>query len=249
MTPLIWRQAVQSVHLIQDQYAGRTHLHGDGICMMSCRKVGHTNYISFRGSSHLKDWLRNLSRDQVNSQWGRVHGGVKRSLDKNLGLLYQIIQPRYFEHYVLCGHSAGGAYAQLMAGDMLMSGVVNPSHISILTFGSQLVGDETFKTILGHRIQDHYNFVYESDPVPGLPRLASWDTYIKPWKWLGVYDSRYRSTGQMIWFNGKKWTDNKGFFSSVKTFFTQRARLLGDFFHDHMFDNYFNEVARAGSTY
>lgn len=250
MPSIPWKSAAIAVDVINDQYNKTIFMFGDGDFVASIRKVGKVTYVVFRGSADVSDWYRNVQFDQVKHPWGRVHGGVYNSIQKNLDSFLTELKPQYFDSYVFCGHSAGGAYAQLIAAEMLLMGAISPSCISVVTFGSQRVGDRDFKKCIESKLPEHFAFVHESDPVPGLPRSSSWFSFLSPLQRILQWKHRYKETGNLVWYDGSMWKQKKNPWDSFVTYLTHRKGLiLGDFLQDHKFTNYYHEVKRAGSSH
>lgn len=241
-----WTQARHAVELCRDQYAGLLDMTGDGDFMVSRRRIGTTVYVVFRGSVDLSDWLRNLCREQMNHPWGRVHKGTYTSLLNNEAVFVDFVRPSYYTHHVFCGHSAGGAYAQLAASLMLMAGMISPAEIDVVTFGSQRVGNDSFAGVLDKRVNAHTAFVYESDPVPGLPKLSSWRSYLNPRQLINDFAEGYVRSGKLQWFNGRTWLSKRTTWGSLKTYVFERTGwLVGDFLQDHKHENYVRSVLKG----
>jgi hypothetical protein len=106
-------------------------------------------YVVFRGSVTAFDWITNMqagSKDDT-AHGLRVHSGMAGALhrhtykvvDEVQEMLARTNKPENNAKVLLCGHSLGGAYAQLVALELLQKQKQSSRPNKVFTFGSPQV--------------------------------------------------------------------------------------------------------------
>ena len=72
-----------------------------------------------------------------------------------------------FTEILVCGHSLGGALAQLCALNLR---IVTGLPITVYTFGSPRVGGRGFAKLMNERIPNNYRIVMVADPLESVPK-------------------------------------------------------------------------------
>jgi len=149
-----------------------------------------TLYIACRGTSSVSDAVADLQVGlrQVNAgDWlprsARVHAGFHLSLDRLRAPVLGRIEAEGLSTVVFCGHSLGGAVAQLLglAYARRRRAVQEDSYVSkVVTFGSPHVGDKALVSILDDFI-DHQRFFTQGDPIAGVPSRKTKDLRLLWW--------------------------------------------------------------------
>ncbi|MEM6252601.1 MAG: lipase family protein [Cyanobacteria bacterium P01_D01_bin.156] len=153
-------------------------------------------YIVFRGSSADRDWLTNLEFSKWSvaiqeavlhernldypKEYGKSSTGVK--LHKGFTKAYLAVRAEIqaavkasaIPHWVITGHSLGGALAKLCAVDLQYNVGTNAS-FQAYTFGAPRVGNSAFVKSYNLRVPQTWRFVNGNDIVCGLPRR--WQGY------------------------------------------------------------------------
>ena len=162
---------------------------------------------------------------------GRVHRGFKREVDDIWPELEESLRDED-RHVWFCGHSLGGAMAQICAGRCQLSDIAATPR-EVVTFGSPRVGTKRY---IQHAKVRHYRWVNNNDIVTRVPP-----------RWL-----KYRHTGIQMYLdrNGDiakltpaqrgrdRWS---GFWSGLK-------RRKFDHFSDHAIAAYVAYVRRAAES-
>ena len=125
-------------------------------------KYNDLQIVAFRGTEEIHDWLFNLTAIpyRYNKRW--CHGGfvvahksiwkkVRRQLDPN-------------RRTIVCGHSLGGALAELSAHCMK-----DFTDLHLVAFGKPNVFLKSKGPNMGH-LKTQISFIHGSDVVPRLPR-------------------------------------------------------------------------------
>lgn len=128
-----------------------------------------TAVVSFRGSHELRDLFYNADMGLVDyRRHGRVHRGFLIQYESIEDSIREFIERARAEGEVdrveSVGHSLGGALATLFAiggGDL-------PA--SLVTFGSPMVGDDTFAQAQKYKgLSEVLRVVHSNDPIPNAP--------------------------------------------------------------------------------
>jgi len=127
--------------------------------------------IAFAGSNELWDWWRHLfvRRARLRGLRGVVHRGWLADWRKVAGTVVGAWQQEHGrdDTLVICGHSYGGALAQLAAIHFAMR--LPSDQLRLYTYGSPRVGDRGFANTLNGLISRHYRYTIRFDPVVHLP--------------------------------------------------------------------------------
>jgi hypothetical protein len=138
-----------------------------------------TTYLAIRGSFVLEDWIASVQVWPTLQEMGMVHSGwYARMLHLPQHLLVQRIKEGH--RVVICGHSLGGAVAQLLALSMLLcfSGDAAEaevrSRIKCVNFGGPMVvsGNVAVDRVNNHFKDNFVNFVHATDIVPKILSFA-----------------------------------------------------------------------------
>lgn len=133
----------------------------------------YTNYITFRGTSSLQDWLIDLdcstvSPDFYNNEKIQVHNGFYKQYSSiRQHILTFLFQSRH-RKIVVCGHSLGGALATLCALDIVVNLVISTQPI-VVTIGSPRVGNKEFVKLYQTYITNSIRLTNSKDPIPYFP--------------------------------------------------------------------------------
>lgn len=133
------------------------------------------NYIVFRGSRSLSNWLRNFRvfGFSKTNKGSRVHRGFYSAF-KYLSKHIKVEGPTVF-----VGHSLGGDIARIFAEEYDCPAV---------TFGAARCFWKWWGKIPDN--SKHYSIVCDDDPVPKIPRINFKHDYKKPWMLLSDKDGR-----------------------------------------------------------
>ncbi|MEI6408220.1 MAG: lipase family protein [Bacteroidota bacterium] len=134
--------------------------------------AGNEEYLiaCFRGTSNGRDALIDLSffkTDAVGGQ-GRVHKGFQQSLDGVWIRLQEAVETLgASKKLFICGHSLGGALAQLAAHRFVLHG---HQVAGVYVFGSPRVGNQEFKSAYNALLEAQtYLHINNEDIVPQIP--------------------------------------------------------------------------------
>lgn len=144
----------------------------------------HTLYVSCRGTTSRRDWLADFDAQLVaiDNEWlpgtGKVHAGFHRAFQGQVrAVLDQIAREKVEDEItqvVFCGHSLGGAVAQLLglAYSKKQDGTSDDHCAHVVTFGSPRVGDTALGELLDVHTH-HLRLFVAKDPVAGVPSDAT----------------------------------------------------------------------------
>ncbi|CAE7520837.1 yiaY [Symbiodinium sp. CCMP2592] len=158
-------------------------------------RSGSAIYVAFQGTSDLQDAAIDLAAVPDYTRFEEhgigVHSGIAHALEQRgdgvchvvtdvLQALEQHRQPG--ERLVLCGHSLGGGYAQVMAVHLLSR---NVEVAAVRTFGAPHVlvppPDQEDSARLWQKLSSiTQHWVHDWDPVPRLPLCKAWLTDVLP---------------------------------------------------------------------
>lgn len=178
--------------------------------------------VSFSGSADVKDWINDLTFQQVeDNRWGvpgRIHKGFSVALEgewptlalevarqsHHSGLNGGAPKPVY-----ITGHSLGGAMATLTAARLEAMGI---PVAGLYTYAAPRVGDDTFVSFLEEKLDGRmFRFDVNEDIIPRLAPVAdAADDFARllPSS-LGqsladtFRDARYRHAGRLFRFDAK----------------------------------------------
>ncbi|MEM9806011.1 MAG: lipase family protein [Cyanobacteria bacterium P01_D01_bin.56] len=152
-------------------------------------------YIVFRGSDADRDWLTNLDfakwsavtgaiTDEKQLDYPEVYGESSTGVKLHKGFITAYLAVRSeiqskvnassIKHWVVTGHSLGGALAKLCAVD-LQYNLGSEVSMEVYTFGAPRIGNKAFAESYNHRVPKTCRFVNGNDVVCGLPRR--WQGY------------------------------------------------------------------------
>lgn len=133
-----------------------------------------TTLIVIRGTSSLQDWRTNLNirRTRIGE-----HQGFRLAANEIKTQVFNVCHKNKFNNFVIVGHSAGGAIAEIIASDLIVG-----KKLKLITLGQPRAGGSKFNRFLKYTGSRKYRFVYGDDPIP----------HSVPW-WLG-----YRHYGEAI---------------------------------------------------
>lgn len=150
-----------------------------------------TAVVAFRGSEEGQDWVSNV--DIKMNDWAfagdhcYVHGGFYNQYAAQRQDLVDNMQTLYdsgIKHFIVTGHSLGGALAQLGAYDL--GSKFSGAKVDLYTFGSPRVSPSKgnaglpdgskFQTYLSKVVKHQVHITYKEDLVPCLPDTGLWDT-------------------------------------------------------------------------
>ncbi|CAE7254356.1 serA, partial [Symbiodinium necroappetens] len=156
-------------------------------------RSGDAIYLCFRGTDDVQDAAIDFS---VLPDFHRfkeygigVHGGIAHALEQEGDRLCHVVSDvlqalqehrRAGERLVLCGHSLGGAYAQVMAVHLLTRKV---EVTALRTFGTPHVfipGSRETSPLWRQLCSISQHWVRDWDPVPRLPLCKTWLTEVLP---------------------------------------------------------------------
>ena len=147
----------------------------------------NTFVIVFRGSVNKQDWLDDFSFQTVDFYNTNVSIGFLSCLneDKNRQL-------KYNKPIIICGHSLGGAVAQLHAFELALLG----NNVSkVVTFGSPFVGAKSFQEAYDNLLKvNTFRYINGNDIVPKMPPIKFYHT-----------GNQVNIGNKYKWFNPKYW--------------------------------------------
>lgn len=145
----------------------------------------HILYVACRGSKTWHDWLADVQvklEGIDDNEWlpgtGKVHAGFRRAFQAQVEAVLARIALEEDEdeqtEVVFCGHSLGGAVAQLLALAYSKSkgGTPDDHSARVVTFGSPRVGDAALGELLDVHTC-HLRLFVAKDPVAGVPGDAT----------------------------------------------------------------------------
>jgi hypothetical protein len=138
-----------------------------------------TTYLAVRGSFVLEDWGANLQAWPTFQEMGMVHAGwYARMLHLPQHLLIQCIKDGH--RVVICGHSLGGAVAQLLTLSVLQSFAGDAAEAEIrlrikcISFAGPMVisGSVAVDQVNNHYKDNFVTFAHQTDVVPRVLSFA-----------------------------------------------------------------------------
>lgn len=167
-------------------------------------------YVIFRGSDADRDWLTNFDfsrwsavTDAVlddkqldypdvyakSSSGVKMHKGFTRAYLAVRSEIHAMVQASTMSHWVVTGHSLGGALAKLCAVDLQYNFSPDVS-VEVYSFGAPRIGNKAFIESYNRRVPDTWRFVHGNDVVCGLPRR---------WQGYRHVDTRIRFRVKFSW--------------------------------------------------
>lgn len=171
----------------------------------------HTLVIAFRGSQQIQDWFTDFNAWHTTFPYDnfastiQVHKGFITAY-KSIRYQIQAIMAECkssLDRVVVCGHSLGGALAQLCAVDIQYNYGI---YIECYPSGSPAVGNKAWAVSYNKRIPNTTRTYMRNDVVSTLPpkrfgrRLGGYTQVKQPWA-IGPYDFFY---GLKQWFKTKE---------------------------------------------
>jgi len=141
-----------------------------------------TIYITFRGSSSIRNWIEDVEIKKVDYTTFptcncKVHKGFYHS---TLGIIDQIsekiklLKLRYFDYNIIVtGHSYGAAVSQLIAMELLSLGIES----SVYNFGQPRIGDSVYASFVNSQLKNLWRVVHNKDIVPHVPPIKEFDYF------------------------------------------------------------------------
>lgn len=147
-------------------------------CPATLVRLGATLYVACRstrtfeeGIGDFKFSLRPVAGVVGLRSLGRVHTGFLKAFGSQaeyvLARIDALVRAGWVEDVVFCGHSLGGAVAQLL-GVVYAQRRGGAFRSLVVSFGCPRVGDAAFRYTLGRHI-DHTRLYTKKDPIPALP--------------------------------------------------------------------------------
>ena len=133
-------------------------------CKVVIERIGGSFVVAFAGSECMTDWVMNALARSCDFNGCEVHTGfaVQFNSVKNEILRYLSGKPK---KVICCGHSLGGALANLCALDLASIG----HEVQCVTFGSPSVGCDKFHEMFKQKVKESIRVAHFSDPVTWLP--------------------------------------------------------------------------------
>lgn len=138
------------------------------------QRDGDTVYVTFRGTSSFKDVLIDIDirtiriKDKI-----RVHEGFYNQFKSvEIEITKRLIKNLDAKNIIFCGHSLGGALAQLAAA--YYGEILDFSNVICHTFGSPRVGNKYFVEWFSKHVDENVRIENNRDPVPMIPQMAYW---------------------------------------------------------------------------
>ena len=136
-------------------------------------KIDDTIYITFRGTSSLKDATvdLNISRYRIRDRI-KVHEGFYMQFKSvEIELTKRLVHTQA-QKIVFAGHSLGGALAQIAAA--YYGEIFDFAHVACHTFGSPRVGNKYFVEWFSKNVDENVRVMNRRDPVPMIPTFHYW---------------------------------------------------------------------------
>ncbi|MGB3467469.1 MAG: hypothetical protein WBA74_19445 [Cyclobacteriaceae bacterium] len=179
--------------------------------------IDNQMFLAYRGSANSKNWFRDLQYSQIEARpvsKNYAHKGFVAGYNNIRGKIRQHLENQFSGGNLLglhiCGHSLGGALANLCALDMVNNPISGVKLKECVTFGQPRVGNKKFakecdkkigKSQHKRYINSYKPFLFKhTDPVPGQPPVMI--TYMTIW---GPRVAFYQHSGKdyRIVFTGK----------------------------------------------
>lgn len=196
----------------------------------------HKQYICFRGSNDIQDWIANLDYGMHNFWLGKVHSGFY-DLARKIVVEVQVKCIKGVQT-IVCGHSLGGALAVLMP---LMLKTCNIPIISVRTFGQPRVFDQEAINNLKDSYPNYVRVINNIDGVPDIPISNKKLFGYKKEDKANKKRIKYKHFGKVIYIDRKDKVHNNlpDFFRSwdrIKSWVTMEEKA--EFAKDHDMNRY-----------
>ena len=132
-------------------------------------------YAVFSGPAHLSSIASDLVKVQTESgSCGMINGAYAEFCERIEPHITHILTETLLEYdAIICtGHSLGGACATICS--LVLSGIFPDRTVICVTFGSPMVGDETFSSRFTECVHQSLRFVNADDPVTVMPSLGGY---------------------------------------------------------------------------
>lgn len=137
-------------------------------------RVGDTVYVTFRGTSSIKDASIDLtlSRYRIKNKV-RVHEGFYTQFKSiEIEITKRLVHHSDASKIIFAGHSLGGALAQIAAA--YYGEIFDYSFVACHTFGSPRVGNTHFVEWFSKHVDENVRVSNRFDPVPMVPTMHYW---------------------------------------------------------------------------
>lgn len=138
------------------------------------KREGDTVFVTFRGTSSLKDVVTDLSittyriKDKI-----RVHEGFYMQFKSvEIEITKRLVHHLDAKNIIFAGHSLGGALAQIAAA--YYGEILDFSNVVCHSFGSPRVGNKYFVEWFTKHVDENIRVQNKRDPVPMIPQLPYW---------------------------------------------------------------------------
>lgn len=138
------------------------------------KREDDTVYVTFRGTSSFSDILTDIDirtiriKDKI-----RVHEGFYNQFKSvEIEITKRLIKNLDAKNIIFCGHSLGGALAQLAAA--YYGEILDFANVVCHTFGSPRVGNKYFVEWFSKHVDENIRIENNRDPVPMIPQMAYW---------------------------------------------------------------------------
>lgn len=137
----------------------------------------NTIYVSFRGSSSMKNWVDDAEVLKVDYKTypecdSKVHDGFYKSCENvKEEVVTSVVQlyKQYKNPVIVTGHSYGAAVSQLMAMELYKNGIRS----IVYNFGQPEIGNANFAECVNYILgPDLHRVVHDRDTVPHLPGVG-----------------------------------------------------------------------------
>ena len=145
--------------------------------------IGYNNrydsfFVSFRGSSNIKNWINNLHFLKIYPYPNLPNVGVDKGFYEQIMYNYKLILNCLNElkkiyntnKLILSGHSSGAATATLLAFNLELDSYHTFKIYSLITFGSPRIGNLNFVKKFKKYNLNSYRVTHYYDIVPHLPQ-------------------------------------------------------------------------------
>lgn len=128
---------------------------------------GEEAIVAIKGTASLEDAAADVDLSKVEFNSTFVHAGFKEYHDAVRYDVYQFV--KHHRRVLITGHSLGAAVATLLAMTIALD---THTDVSIATFGSPRVGDNTFVELFNFLIPDSTRVVHDFDIITRIPKIG-----------------------------------------------------------------------------
>ena len=152
--------AVYEFEPVQDfELVWQLELNNQAVGLYASSVIPGWHLLVFRGSEELEDWIVNFTVWPPHQQAHRGYGLAWASLRPHV---LQALEQQQIDHLTLCGHSMGGALAQLAVLDI-------PRSAHLITFGSTKAVSRSLADAIASKAAKGLRFVFGCDVAPLFP--------------------------------------------------------------------------------